>query len=100
MQLPNDHDGDLHQLFTQLREAPPAADIDPTRVAPGFEARVLARMRETAAPDALRWFWRWSAVFGAAAAICIVLVIQNYNALNDESLAALEGGSSLLGWFF
>jgi hypothetical protein len=96
MQHP-DHDDELNELFTHLRAAPPAAD--PARIAPGFESRVLARVHEAApAPDALRWFWRWSAIFGVAAAICMMLVIQNYNALNDDSLAALDDSGEILDW--
>jgi hypothetical protein len=92
------HDDDLNELFSRMRDAP--ATADPARVAHGFETRVLARLRPASTPDALRWFWRWSAVFGVTAAICVVLAIQNYNALADDSLVALDGGVTLLGWFY
>ena len=93
-----DPDDDLSELFTHLRAAPSAAD--PARAAPGFETRVLARVHATAAPDALRWFWRWSAVFGTAAIVCAVLVVQDYRALNDDALVTLEDGVTLVDLFY
>ena len=91
---------DLDELFSRLRATPPAGD--PERVSPGFETRVIARLR-TGSPRAgegLAWFWRWSAIFGTAAVACGVLVFQSYQALLDDSLIALEGGGALLSWFF
>ena len=98
MKVPDDKDDELKKIFAHLREAPPVAD--PARIAIGFETRVLARTRAAHSPDALRWFWRWSAVFSAAAIACVVLAIHNYNALNDDVFAALDSGISLLDWFY
>jgi hypothetical protein len=100
MKTPDDpSDDNLSELFSRLRDVPGAAD--PARVENGFETRVLARVRaeNDRAPDGLRWFWRWSAVFGPAAIICAVLVIRDYNALNDDAFAALDGGVTLLDIF-
>lgn len=87
---------ELDELFSRLRTTPPAAD--PAQIAPGFETRVLARVRATRAPDAATWFWRWSVVFSIATAACLALVVQNYNDLVDESLSALDGGTMVLDW--
>jgi hypothetical protein len=89
--------GDLPELFARLRDTPPAAN--PERVGIGFETRVLARVRGGQNPDALRWFWRWSAVFGAAAVVCAALVVRDYNALNEDAFAVLDGGVTLLDVF-
>lgn len=89
---------DMNELLARLRATPTPAD--PDRVSPGFETRVLARMRRERNGDGLTWFWRWSAVFGTTAIVCGVFAVQSYNALLDESLTALDGGSSLLTWFF
>jgi hypothetical protein len=91
---------ELDDLFVHLRGRPTAGD--PARVAHGFETRVLARVRagSAAQSDALRWFWRWSAVFGAAAVVCVVLVAHNYAAFADDALVALDGGATLLDFFY
>jgi hypothetical protein len=97
---PDQPDPDLNGLFARLREAPPPTD--PARVALGFETRVLARVRASraATPETLRWFWRWSAVFGAAAIVCVAVALHSYQSLDLESLAAFDDGLSLLDWFY
>jgi hypothetical protein len=87
---------DFNELFSRMRATPPP--VDPALVSRGFETRVLARVRATRAPEAATWFWRWSIVFSLATAACLTLVVQNYNDLTDASLAALDGGTMLLGW--
>ncbi len=89
---------DLNDLLPALRATPTSAD--PEAVSPGFETRVLARLHENARTNDATWFWRWSALFAAPAAVCAILVVQNLNALSDESLTALAGGGSLLSWFY
>lgn len=89
---------DLNELLTRLRDARTPAD--PDRVSLGFETRVVARLRNDRSNDGLTWFWRWAAVFGSTAIVCGVFAVQSYNAMLDESLTALDGGGTLLSWFF
>jgi hypothetical protein len=85
--MPAPSDPDLDRLLAQLRAAGP--DVDPATVETGFESRVLARVRTEDAAGATTWFWRWSALFGALAIAFTVVAVQDYQALAEDSFAAL-----------